>query len=72
MIMENLHIVDGSLDMITDRIDSINESKALNESLKASNASLEPEQKAAILHDFINASSNVKVVNKKDGSTLIQ
>ncbi len=68
MIMK---IIDSSLDMISDRISSINEAKALNNSMKASNATLEVEQKAAILEEYINASSDLRIINKHDWWRLI-
>lgn len=66
-----LTVVDGSLEKIDNTIAIIDESKALNETLKASNAKLTQEEKASILETFINASSNVRVVAKKDGSRVI-
>jgi len=61
-----MKIIDSSLDLLTSRIKDIDESKSLNESMKASNASLQVEQKAAILEEYINASPNLRVTDKQD------
>ncbi len=70
-VTNQLQIVAGSMDKIVDRVNLIDEAKVLNEQLKASNATLQPEEKATILENFINSSSNLKVVDKKDGTRVI-
>lgn len=66
-----MKIIDSSLEVLTSRIKDIDESKSLNQQLRDSNATLEIEQKAAILEEYINASPNLRVADKKDWARLI-
>lgn len=71
MIMGNnniLTVVKSDLINLDNRVKEIDEAKVLVETIKSNNASLELEEKAAILKEFINSSSNIVTTNKKDST----
>ena len=68
--MENMFtVVASDLSKVEARVNEINQASAMINTMKADNASLEIEEKAAILKEFINSSSHLRTTNRKDSDS---
>ena len=68
--MENIFtVVASTLDKVEAKVNEINQASSMINEIKQDNASLEVEEKAAILKEFINASSNLRTTTMKDWSS---
>ena len=68
--MENMFtVVASTLDKVEAKVNEINQASSMINEIKQDNASLEVEEKAAILKEFINASSNLRTTTMKDWSS---
>ena len=68
--MENIFtVVASTLDKVEAKVNEINQASSMINEIKQDNASLEVEEKAAILKEFINSSGNLRTTNRKDSDS---